>query len=142
LRTSPLSRQNGLITSGYPDRGPTQLQGFATGGTSESWEHWNQSPPPTGINEVTVNLRDRQQSEDIRNLSEVNKMTNDFKEYQEKCRKHVHRMPDGRLPRRVFNYRPRGKWDLGRPRMRWFEQFMLPRNGSNGPKPSKEEEED
>jgi hypothetical protein len=31
---------------------------------------------------------------------------------------------DYRLPRRVFNYNPRGKRDLGRLRMRWFEQFV------------------
>jgi hypothetical protein len=46
--------------------------------------------------------------------SEVNKMADVIKEYQ-KWRSHVHWMPNYRLPRRVLNYRPRGKRDLGRP---------------------------
>jgi hypothetical protein len=32
-------------------------------------------------------------------------------------------MPDCGLPRRIFNYRPRGKWDLGRPGMRWVDSL-------------------
>jgi hypothetical protein len=66
-------------------------------------------------------------------------MTDDIKECQKKCRSHVYRTPDYRLQRRVLNYSSRGKRYLGRPRMRWFEQFVSPRNRSDGPKPCKEE---
>jgi hypothetical protein len=55
---------------------------------------------------------------------EVNKLTEDIKEYQEKWRSHVHRMPDYRLPKIVFNYRPQGNRNLGKPRMRWFKQSV------------------
>jgi hypothetical protein len=51
-------------------------------------------------------------------------MADDFKVYQEKWSSHVYRMPDNRLPRRFLNYIPRGNRDIGRPRMRWFEQFV------------------
>jgi hypothetical protein len=50
-------------------------------------------------------------------------MTADIKKYQ-KWRNHVLQMPDCRLPRRVLNYRQQGKQDLGRPQMRWSEQFV------------------
>lgn len=76
----------------------------------------------------------RQRSEDIRTLSEVNKMNDDIKKYQEKW------MPDSMLPRRVFKYRPRRKRDLERPGMRWSEQFVKPRNGYNRPKTLKAKE--
>jgi hypothetical protein len=52
-----------------------------------------------------VTLRYRQQNEDIRNVFEVSKITNDIKEYQEKWKSHVRPMPDYRLPRRIFNNR-------------------------------------
>lgn len=67
-----------------------------------------------------VILGDWQQSEDTRNLFEVNKITDDIKEYQEG---EVDKT-DYRLTRRVCNYRPQGKQDLGRPQMRWFEHFV------------------
>jgi hypothetical protein len=51
----------------------------------------------------------------MRNLFEVNKMAHDIKEYHNKWRCHVHQMPDYRLPRRVFSYRPLEKQDLGKP---------------------------
>jgi hypothetical protein len=47
--------------------------------------------------------------------SEVNKVTDDIKESQEKCRCHAHRMLDYRLRRTVLSYTPRGKGDLERP---------------------------
>jgi hypothetical protein len=59
-------------------------------------------------------------------------MTGDIKEYQGKWRSHVFRMPDYRLPRKVFNYTTSKKEEFRKTKMRWFEQFVQPRNGSNG----------
>jgi hypothetical protein len=50
-----------------------------------------------------VALRDRQRSENTGNLSEVDRINDDIEVYEEKWRSHVHRMPDYRLSRRVFN---------------------------------------
>lgn len=61
-------------------------------------------------------------------------MTDDITKDQEKWRSHVYQMLDYILPRRVLNHRPWGKWDLGRPWMRWFEQFTQLQNRYNGPK--------
>jgi hypothetical protein len=38
------------------------------------------------------------------------------------------------LPLRDLGCRPWGNGDLGRPRTRWLEQFLWPRNGLNEPK--------
>jgi hypothetical protein len=64
-----------------------------------------------GLEEIT--LRDRRKSEDMRNLLEVNKMTDDIKEHQGKWRSHVYQVSDYRLQRTVFNYRQRG-WGVFR----------------------------
>jgi hypothetical protein len=40
-----------------------------------------------------VTLRDRQGSDDIRNLFEFNKMTDDIEECEEEWRNHIHWMP-------------------------------------------------
>ena len=34
------------------------------------------------------------------------------------------RIPESRLPRKSWQYKPQGKRDLGRPYRRWKDQFM------------------
>ncbi|KAJ4427825.1 hypothetical protein ANN_25590 [Periplaneta americana] len=42
-------------------------------------------------------------------------------ENKTKWKDHVDRMAENRLPKKIMNYRPIGKRDLGRPRKRWLD---------------------
>jgi hypothetical protein len=55
---------------------------------------------------------------------------------------HVERMPPERLPWQTYSYHPVGRRDIGRPRRRWRQQFLLPRNGSTDSILEWEEEEE
>jgi hypothetical protein len=66
-------------------------------------------------------MRNYETDSEVKILFQVNKMADDGKESQDMLRSHVHRLPGYRLPRKV---RTQGKRDLGRSRIRWFEQFV------------------
>jgi hypothetical protein len=52
---------------------------------------------------------------DIRNLFEINKMIENFKEYQQKRINNIHWISECKSPERRFSYVYWEKWDLGRP---------------------------
>jgi hypothetical protein len=87
-----------------------------------------------------VTLKGTERNEKIKNVCEVNKMTQDIKECQ-KWRNLVCRMPDCRLPKRVFICRSRGKRHLGNRWMRWSAQRVKARKVSKISKPCQEDEE-
>jgi hypothetical protein len=70
-----------------------------------------------------VTRRDRLRSIDLRTqLGEIN-IVEEIEQYQKKWKEHVLRMPLPRYPRQALFYRLTGWRDLGRPRMRWSDQF-------------------
>jgi ribonucleotide reductase alpha subunit len=70
-----------------------------------------------------VTRRDRLTNTDLRTqLGEIN-IVEEIEQYQKKWRERVLRMPPSRYPRQTLFYRPTGRRDLGRPLMRWSDQF-------------------
>jgi len=55
-------------------------------------------------------------------------------EYRKKWVLHVQRMPQNRIPLKLYNYRPQGRRSIGRPKKHWREQLQpWSWNGSKGP---------
>jgi hypothetical protein len=73
-----------------------------------------------GLKALTV--RDLQQSEHFGNLRLTKWLMTMWK--TRRCMEVMFAANQTRLPLSVFNYRPRGKRYSGRPRKRWFQQFM------------------
>jgi hypothetical protein len=70
-----------------------------------------------------VTRRDRLIHIDLRTqLGEIN-IVEEIEQYQKKWKERVLRMPPPRYPRQALFYRPTGRRDLGRLRMRWSDQF-------------------
>ncbi|KAJ4441949.1 hypothetical protein ANN_11813, partial [Periplaneta americana] len=67
---------------------------------------------------------DRQYNETIRDELNIFNLNNKIKEYQEKYYEHVQRMPEYRIPKKILEYKPKGKRDRGRPTKRWRDQFL------------------
>jgi hypothetical protein len=44
-------------------------------------------------------------------------------QYKINCREHIQRMDDNRLPKKMFNYKPEGRRNIGRPQTRWEDDF-------------------
>ena len=38
-------------------------------------------------------------------------------------RKHIQRMDDNRLPKKILNYKPKERRNIGRPQTRWEDDF-------------------
>lgn len=68
-------------------------------------------------------LYDHKRNADIRKELNITAITDTISTYRNNWYEHVLRMPNNRLPQRVFNYNPGGKRDLGRPRKRWRDQL-------------------
>jgi len=64
-------------------------------------------------------ILDKIRSEAIREELEVLPLINKIKEYRIRWSQHLHRMSSDRIPKQIYHYRPRGKRDVGRPRLRW-----------------------
>jgi hypothetical protein len=70
-----------------------------------------------------VTRRDRLRNIDLRTqLGEIN-IVEETEQYQKKWKECVLRMSPSRYPWQALFYRPTGRRDLGRPRMRWSDQF-------------------
>jgi hypothetical protein len=67
---------------------------------------------------------DRQRNSDIRNRLKVDNILEDTL-YQKNWIDHLKRMDTNRIPKLAFQYPPRGRWDIGRPRRRWRDQEQL-----------------
>jgi hypothetical protein len=65
---------------------------------------------------------DHQRNPDIRNKLKVYNIVVDVKVYKRKWLDNVERMNRSRLPKLAFQYEPRRRWDVGRPRRRWRDQ--------------------
>jgi len=61
----------------------------------------------------------------------------EIKQYQEKWLQHVQRMDTNRIPKQALQYKPKGRWNIGRPRKRWRDQLHFEDQGTgNTPNPS------
>lgn len=66
---------------------------------------------------------DHIQNEDIRNELQIYAIHDKIQQYRNNWKQHLYRMDQTRLPRLVFQYRPTGHRDVGRPRKRWREML-------------------
>lgn len=64
---------------------------------------------------------DRIRNEEIRKELEAEAVNSRMDRYRKRWLQHVGRMEDTRLPKLAFQYAPKGKRDVGRPRTRWKE---------------------
>jgi hypothetical protein len=62
-------------------------------------------------------------SNEIRNRLKTTNIVNDIQSYQLNWKQHVDRMGENRFPKKMFNYKPIGTRNRGRPRSRWKDQF-------------------
>jgi hypothetical protein len=49
----------------------------------------------------------------------------EIKQYQEKWLQPVQRMDTNRIPKQALQYKPNGRRNIGRPRKRWRDNFIL-----------------
>jgi hypothetical protein len=58
-------------------------------------------------------------NEMIRTELNIYPVNDTIEQYRNNWLQHINRMEDTRLPKRALQYRPSGKRDLGRPKIRW-----------------------
>jgi hypothetical protein len=74
---------------------------------------------------LVVERLDHQRNPDIRNRLKVDNTAEDVKLYQNNWLDRLKRTDRSRLPRLTFQYQPRGRQEMGRPRRRWRDQAHL-----------------
>ena len=72
----------------------------------------------------------KSKSDKIRKQWKVEEIIDDIQDYQQKWNQYALRMPENRLPRKSQQYQPQGKRNLGRPYLRWKDQFIQLQNGN------------
>jgi hypothetical protein len=73
----------------------------------------------------------------INNIIYIINVVKEIKQYQQKWLQHVQRMDANRIPKHALKYKPKGRWNIGRPRKRWKDQLHLEDQGTeNTPNPS------
>jgi hypothetical protein len=68
---------------------------------------------------------DRQRNSDILNRLKVDNILEDIISYQKNWIDHLKRMDRSHIPKLAFQYQPRGRRDIERPRRRWRDQEQL-----------------
>ena len=68
-------------------------------------------------------LLDKKRSSDIREQLGIFNTNNKLTQYKTNWREHIQRMDDNRLPKIIFNYKPEGRRNIGRPQTRWEDDF-------------------
>jgi hypothetical protein len=66
---------------------------------------------------------DKKRITDIRQSLKIFNLGQKIRENHQNYFEHILRMSTYRIPRKVFNYHPKGGKDRGRPLMRWVGQF-------------------
>lgn len=69
-----------------------------------------------------VTKRDRIRNEDIRNQLQIFNLNEEIDHHRKKWLDHVDRMDERRYPKKILNYIPEGKRNIGRPKKRWKDQ--------------------
>lgn len=70
-----------------------------------------------------ISRLEHMRNEEIRNELQIEELNQLVKDYQSKWMHHLDRMEEERFPKIAFQYRPEGRRDVGRPRLRWRQQF-------------------
>ena len=73
---------------------------------------------------------DKEKNQCIRQKTGAQNIVKEIKQYQKKWIKHVQRMDTNRLPKQALHYKPKGRWNIGRPRKRWRDQLHLEDQGT------------
>jgi hypothetical protein len=50
--------------------------------------------------------------------------------FKSQWQNYVLRMEDGRIPKKILTYNPKGRRDIGRPQLRWEDQYTLQEDGT------------
>ena len=69
-------------------------------------------------------LKDHKRNEDIRKELHVYNLNERLKENKNNWYEHLRRMDETRIAKRMFNYRPQGRRNVGRPRRRWTDDIL------------------
>ena len=84
-----------------------------------------------------ITILDKEKNQCIRQKTGAQKIVKEIKQYQKKWLQHVQSMDTNRLPKQALQYKPKGRWNIGRPRKRWRDQLHLEDQGTgNTPNPS------
>ncbi|KAJ4436535.1 hypothetical protein ANN_16566 [Periplaneta americana] len=67
-------------------------------------------------------ITDRKRNTDIRKELNAENLIKKAEEYRSSWSQHVQRMSNGRIPKQIMEYKPKGRRSLGRPRKRWIDQ--------------------
>jgi hypothetical protein len=79
-------------------------------------------------------LNDNKTNDSIRRELQTKSILDETDEYRWNWLLHLPRMPQNRIPLKLYHYRPQGRRTIERPKKRWREQLQLwRRNGSQGP---------
>lgn len=70
-------------------------------------------------------LLDKKRNEDIRLELNIFNLIEKLTEYRNKWKQHVERMTQDRIPKLIFDYRPTGKRNIGRPGKDGFNNFKI-----------------
>jgi hypothetical protein len=68
---------------------------------------------------------DKQKNRCIRGKTGAQNIVKEIKQYQKKWLQHVQRMDTKRITKQALQYRPKGRWNIGRPRKRWRDQLHI-----------------
>ena len=68
-------------------------------------------------------LYDHKTNECIRRELQITGILDKIDEYRRNWLQHLQRMPQNRIPLKLYHYRPLGRRTIGRPKKRWREQF-------------------
>jgi hypothetical protein len=67
---------------------------------------------------------DKKINTDIKQNFNIFSLGEKIREYQQNYFEHILRMPTHRIPRKMFNYHPKGRRYRDPPPMRWMDQFV------------------
>ena len=80
---------------------------------------------------------DKENNQRIREKTGAQNIVKEIKQYQQKWLQHIQRMDTNRLPKQALQHKPKGRWNVGRPRKRWKDELHMGDQGiQNTPKPS------
>ena len=81
---------------------------------------------------------DKEKNQCIREKTGAQNILKEIKQYQKKWLQHVQRMDTNTIPKQALQYKPKGRWNIGRPRKRWRDQLHLEdQQTGNMPNPSR-----
>lgn len=69
-------------------------------------------------------LLDQKRSTDIRTELEIFNLNDRLTSQKKNWKEHILRMNEDRFPKKILNYRPEGRRNVGRPRNRWEDTFQ------------------